>query len=146
MLSQTAEYALRAIVYLAGRDGKPVTAQNLAAAARVPADYLAKVLRVLGRTGIVLAQRGKRGGFSLARPAETLTILDVVNAVTPMPRIHTCPLRIRAHGAALCPLHKHIDAAMLMMEQAFGNTTIADIINEPCTSKPLCNIRCEVHA
>lgn len=60
MLSQTAEYALRAIVYLAGRDGKPVTAQNLAAAARVPADYLSKVLRTLGRTGIVLAQRGKR--------------------------------------------------------------------------------------
>ena len=146
MLSQTAEYALRAIVYLAGRDGKPVTAQNLAVAARVPADYLSKVLRILGRTGIVLAQRGKRGGFLLAKPAETLTILDVVNAVNPIPRIHTCPLRIRSHGSHLCALHKRIDTAMVMMEEAFGATTIADILNDPSAIKPLVSIRGQAHA
>jgi Rrf2 family nitric oxide-sensitive transcriptional repressor len=141
MLSQTAEYALRAVVSLAYRAGKPTTAHDLAEASHVPSDYLSKVLQTLGRMGIVAAQRGKRGGFTLARPADELTILDVVNSVDPVQRIHSCPLKLKSHGTTLCPLHRRLDAAMVMIEQAFGDTTIADLLNEPSTSKPLCNIQ-----
>lgn len=82
----------------------------------------------------------------LARSADTLTILEVVSAVSPLPRIKTCPLHLRSHGTTLCPLHQHLDAATVMIEQAFGSTTIADILKEPCTSRPLSNIRGAVHA
>lgn len=145
MLSQTAEYALRAVVFLAGSRDFPVTTSELAGATRVPADYLSKVLQTLGRMGLVTAQRGKNGGFQLAREADEITILEVVNAVDPMQRIHSCPLGIKAHGTRLCPLHRRLDEAMVMIERAFGDTTIADVLNEPSASKPLCQVRGAAH-
>lgn len=129
MLSQTAEYALRAVVYLAERTGEPVPNHELAAAAKIPVGYLSKVLQTLGRRGIVTARRGKTGGFKLARAAATLTILDVINAVDPVQRIKECPLHLKTHRHKLCKLHRRLDEVMVMVEQAFGNTTIADLIH-----------------
>ena len=145
MLSQTAEYALRAVVCLATTGDQSITSQQLAAAAHVPADYLLKVLHTLSRAGIVSAQRGKRGGFLLAKATEDLTILDVINAVDPVQRIKSCPLHIKSHGTRLCPLHKRLDEAMIMIEQAFGDTTVADLLNDPSSIKPLCTIRGLAH-
>jgi DNA-binding IscR family transcriptional regulator len=64
--------------------------------------------------------------------------LEVVNAVEPLQRIKTCPLGIQSHGSRLCPLHSRLDAALAAMEEAFGNTTLADVLSEPTMSKPLC--------
>jgi Rrf2 family transcriptional regulator, nitric oxide-sensitive transcriptional repressor len=140
MLSQTVEYSLRAIVWLAAKYGEPQTNQQIADATLVPAGYLAKVMQALGRGGLVTAQRGKSGGFLLARPAEAVSVLEVVNAVDPIQRIHTCPLGIAAHGTRLCPLHKRLDAAMASVEDAFRASSIADLLAEPSQSKPLCRI------
>jgi len=140
MLSQTVEYSLRAIVWLASHPTEPQTNQEIADATLVPAGYLAKVMQSLGRGGLVTGQRGKRGGFLLAKPAEKLSVLDVINTVEPIQRIRECPLGIAAHGAHLCPLHKRLDAAMALIEKAFRETSIADILAEPSTSVPLCRI------
>ena len=118
MFSQTAEYALRAVVWLAGNPDAPSTTQQIARATRVPPDYLSKVMQALGRADIVQAQRGKKGGFSLAAPASAISILDVLNAVDPMKRIRTCPLSLKGHGANLCPLHRRLDNAMDHIELA----------------------------
>ncbi len=90
MLSQTVEYALRAVVYLAGQGGEPQTNEQISTATKVPSAYLSKVLQSLGRAGVLQAQRGVRGGFSLLRAPAKLTILEVVNAVDPIQRIRTC--------------------------------------------------------
>lgn len=140
MLSQTVEYALRAIVWLASHPEDPQTNQQIADATLVPVGYLAKVMQSLGRGGLVHAQRGKNGGFVLARPAEAINVLEVVNTVDPIQRIRTCPLGIAAHGSHLCPLHKRLDAAMAMVETAFRESSIAELLAEPSTSKPLCHI------
>ncbi|MGH7140821.1 MAG: RrF2 family transcriptional regulator, partial [Pirellulales bacterium] len=92
MISQTAEYALRAIVYLADQSETPQTTQQIAEVTRVPAGYLAKVMQGLSRAGLVRAQRGLHGGFTLAVSAKKLTVLDVVRAVDPLRRIEHCPL------------------------------------------------------
>jgi len=140
MLSQTVEYSLRAIVWLAAHADEPQTNQQIADATKVPAGYLSKVMQSLGRVGMVTAQRGKKGGFLLARPAETLSVLEVINTVEPIQRIRECPLGIASHGTHLCPLHKRLDGAMEMIENAFRETSIADILAEPTKSKPLCHI------
>src|SRR2546426_4721247 len=67
MLSQTVDYSLRAIVWLASHPNDPQTNQQIANATLVPAGYLSKVMQSLGRGGLVTAQRGKRGGFLLAK-------------------------------------------------------------------------------
>jgi Rrf2 family protein len=137
MISSTAEYALRAVVVLATA-GAPKTVHDISAQSMVPADYLAKVLQSLARAGLVTAQRGRGGGFVLALEPDRITVLDVVSAVDPIRRIKSCPLGIKAHGTRLCPLHGRLDAAMRSVEEAFSASTIADILSEPTTSRPLC--------
>jgi hypothetical protein len=62
----------------------------------------------------------------------------VVNVVDPIERIDRCPLGIESHGATLCPLHKRLDDAIGLVEQAFGSTTIAELLTGPEQNSPLC--------
>jgi Rrf2 family transcriptional regulator, nitric oxide-sensitive transcriptional repressor len=138
MISQTAEYALRAVVALAAGDGAPQTTLRIAATTKVPPDYLSKVLQSLGRAGIITSQRGQGGGSVLARPATHISVYDVVQAVDPIARIHTCPLGLPGHGKRLCALHRRIDNAIGTVEDAFRASTIAELLAEPSESHPLC--------
>ena len=138
MFSQTVEYALRAVVQLAYKSPEPCTTEQIAEATMVPKAYLSKVLQGLSRAGIVNSQRGIRGGMSLNRSPEELTILDVVNSVDPIQRIHQCPLGLKSHGSLLCPLHRRMDETLASVEATFANTTLAEILNEPSSSTPLC--------
>jgi Rrf2 family protein len=131
MFSQTAEYALRAVVALASKPGTAQTAQQVSDASQVPLDYLFKVLQLLGRAGLVTGQRGKGGGFQLARPGNEIAVLEVVNAVDPIRRIKACPLGIPAHARGLCPLHRKLDDAFRSMEEAFAETAVAELAEAP---------------
>ncbi len=138
MFSQTVEYALRAVVHLADQAPLPRTTDQIAAATLVPRAYLSKVLQGLRAAGVVHSRRGLGGGMVLARPPSDLTILEVVNAVEPIGRIRECPLGLAAHGVHLCPLHQRLDNALALVEKAFRQTTLAEILAEPTTSRPLC--------
>jgi Rrf2 family nitric oxide-sensitive transcriptional repressor len=142
MFSQTAEYALRAVVYLAGQNSEPRTTAQIAEATRVPTGYLSKVMQALGRARLVQSQRGLHGGFTLARPAAELTVLDVIQAVDPIRRIESCPLGIKGH-INLCPLHRRLDQAMDLVENALRESTIAELLAEPERARgipiPLCS-------
>lgn len=140
MFSQTVEYALRAVAHLAYEAPTPRTTEQLADATRVPPAYLSKVLQALSRGGIVKSQRGVRGGMSLVKRPDELTILEVLNAVEPIRRIQTCPLGLKSHGVRLCPLHRRLDDAMAHVEAAFGRTTLAEVLDEPTKSPPLCEV------
>jgi len=139
MLSQTVEYALRAVVHLAMRAPEPLTTAAIAEVTQVPPAYLSKVLQGLKEKNIVHLQRGIGGGVSLAQSADTLTILDVVNAVDPIKRINTCPLDLKAHGTRLCALHFRMDKAIQSMEEAFRSTTLSDLLKDENPSVPLCD-------
>jgi Rrf2 family protein len=138
VLSQTTEYALRAIVYLASAEGAPKTAQQVAEGTVVPARYMSKVLQSLGRAGLLNAQRGLRGGFVLARPSSKITLLEVVAAIEPIRRIEKCPLGLPSH-VKLCPLHRRMDEAIAEFEKTFGSTTVDQLLTEKASSRPLCD-------
>ncbi|MBX7074586.1 MAG: Rrf2 family transcriptional regulator [Pirellulales bacterium] len=138
MFSQTVEYALRAMVCLASEAPAARTTQQIAEVTKVPAAYLAKVIQSLNRAGLVHSQRGIGGGVSLMRAPNQISILEVVNAVDPIPRIQSCPLGLESHGVNLCPLHRRVDNAIAMVEKAFQSTTLAEVIAEPTGSVPLC--------
>mgnify|MGYP001239251557 CR=1 FL=1 len=138
MISQTVEYALRAIVTIAQHDGLPCTAQQISKLTQVPAPYLSKLMQGLVRTGLVKSQRGLHGGFILNKKPSELTVWEVVDAVEPFQRIIECPLGIKSHGSKLCPLHRRLDRAMVTVEEQFRDTTIADVLAEPGSVTPLC--------
>jgi Rrf2 family protein len=138
MISQTAEYALRVVVFLAASGGKPVVTRDIASGTRIPEGYLAKVLQQLGRAGLVGSQRGLHGGFILARAPHDLTVYDVVQVVDPVRRITACPLGLRSHRGSLCPLHRNLDDAALLVERAFRGASIAQLLSDSTANTPLC--------
>ena len=138
MFSQTVEYALRAVCCLASKAPSSQTTVQIAQQTRVPQAYLSKVLQNLRQAGIVESQRGIGGGIKLVKTPDQLTILEVVNAVDPIRRIRECPLGLTTHGVRLCPLHRRLDNALAMVEKAFAETTLAEVLSEPSESVPLC--------
>ncbi len=142
MISQTAEYALRAVTHLADQAAvEPPTTAQISRATQIPSNYLAKVLRSLSRAGLVHSQRGPGGGHKLARDPAKLTVLQVVNAVDPLTRIQSCPLGLEHHWD-LCPLHRRLDSAIAMVEEAFDKTTVAELVPSPTRKKATCQFPC----
>ena len=139
MFSQTSEYALRVVVYLASLKGQPATIPQIAVATRAPEGYLAKVIKSLSRAEVLVSQRGKHGGSILARPAGQISVLDVIQAVDPIKRIKSCPLGLKSHGANLCSLHRRLDDSIAMVEDTLRKSTMVELIVESDNSQPLCD-------
>src|ERR1700680_4948817 len=89
--SRSAEYAIRALVHIAGLpSGEYTMAKNIAAGGNIPAHFLAKILQDLARDGFLKSNKGPRGGFRLALPAEGLSMLRVIEAVDGAGRYDRC--------------------------------------------------------
>ncbi|MEV4006015.1 Rrf2 family transcriptional regulator [Actinomadura sp. NPDC049753] len=80
-LSARVDYALRASAELAVAGSHPVTAVQLAEAQQIPPKFLENILGQLRRSGIVRSQRGPEGGYWLARPAERISMADIIRAI-----------------------------------------------------------------
>jgi len=141
MFSQTVEYALRAMSWLALKPSELVPTPALAERIKVPTNYLAKVLQQLAAADLIVGRRGVGGGYKLSRPSDQIHLLDVINAVSPIKRIKTCPLGISTHGANLCPLHRKTDQAAAAVMEIFEGTTLRDLITDPKSNTPLCEER-----
>ena len=125
---------MRSMVALAAGDGRPMTTRQIAETMKVPQSYLSKVLQSLVRAGLVHSTRGLKGGFVLAKEPGELNMMQILNAVSTYKRIETCPLDMEGHSSQLCPLHRRLDQAMAMVQEAFEGTTLAEILSEnnPC--------------
>lgn len=132
MISSTATYALRAVVFLASQPDRFVIRSEISDATLIPHEYLLKVLNQLDAGDIVESRRGPGGGYRLRRPAKELTSLEVVLAVESIPRISECPLSLPGHEK-LCPLHQLLDDAGRFVEEAFAKTTISDLLPRKCS-------------
>ncbi len=127
MFSSTAEYALRAVVYLATNRSGLSNSQAIATGTQVPPKYISKVLKDLVEAGVVASRRGPNGGFVLAREPDRISVLDVVNAVDPIRRIESCPLGIPSHGRNLCRLHRKLDDTIALVEDTLRSALITDM-------------------
>src|ERR1700712_5046628 len=101
-ISAKADYAVRAAVELAGAtDEKPVKAERIATAQGIPLNFLENILGELRHAGIVRSHRGAEGGFRLAKPAEQLTVADVIRAVEgPLASVRGGPPESMAYAGA----------------------------------------------
>lgn len=115
MVSQTTEYALRAMAHLTGVEGASCTSREIAAATGVPQSYLSKIMRSLVRAGLVRSCRGKHGGFRLARDPLVISVLDIATAID--------PLRPLGHTR----FHRCLDDAQRQVEQVLRMTTLAAV-------------------
>lgn len=128
LLSRTAEYAFRALSSLAARGGGPLTALELSPETGIPPHYLSKVLRQLTAHGILHAQRGHGGGFTLSRSPERIRFIDVLEAVGSSPVPDRCAFgwgkcNVRA-PCALHPAWSRLNHLFLLWARS---TTLADV-------------------
>ncbi|HEX6135431.1 MAG TPA: Rrf2 family transcriptional regulator [Longimicrobiales bacterium] len=131
MLSQTAEYALRAVLYLArGPKRKAIPADAIARALGAPANYLAKTLNVMARAGIVAGLRGPTGGFVLLRDPAELTIAEVIGTFDEPVAEPMCLLGGRpCDPTQPCEAHRHWTGVLAAMRAPLTATTVADLLS-----------------
>ena len=129
ILSQTAEYALRAMAWLALRPPRtPVRAKDLSGGTGIPTYYLAKILRRLVLAGVLESQKGQGGGFVLARPASEITFLDVLAAVDASPTPERCAFGWGTCDAQHpCPLHGSWGEIYQAFTKWASGTTLAEV-------------------
>jgi len=130
-ISMKSRYAVRALTELARREetepGKPVRLGDIADSRDMPLQFLEQVFAALRRSGVVRSRRGAAGGYSLARPAAAISVLDVVAALDGVPSPAECTQglceRVDGCGAASVWIE-----AQQALEQVLGGTTIGDLL------------------
>ena len=130
MLSRTSGYAIHATLHIAARSSaeRAVPAASVAEALDIPSNYLAKILNTLAHEGILVSERGRTGGFRLARPAREISLLDVVRHFDDIGEARQCLLRSRACSEVhSCPAHKDWKTASDPAFRFFEEHTVADL-------------------
>ena len=108
LYSKSAEYAIQAMIYLAEREGEGLSmVSSIAEQYNIPRQFLAKLVQTLSRQRLVSSFRGRSGGIKLARPANQITLLDIVHAIDgPPPTEERCVIGLDVcSDDANCPLH-----------------------------------------
>ncbi len=143
MLSLTAEYALRIMIYLTELKGGFAKSQDIALATKAPTGYTLKVLQQLGRAGYVTSQRGRTGGFYISCDPTEVNLLQIVDVIDPLNRIEKCPLGRANHTSSLCPLHQQLDKSIAVLQQNLRSMTLQEVVNK-ANGKTLCQDAIEV--
>lgn len=139
MISQSVEYALRAVLIVASRGGQACPSREIAEVTRVPGPYLSKLMQSLVKSGLLTAQRGPNGGFQLSHSPEDVSLLDIVNSLEPVQRITACPLGIACDSGNLCPLHRSLDDAIAAAEKVLADVRLSDLLSRTGQVTPLCD-------
>ncbi len=129
IVSQTAEYALRAMAYLAAaEDGLPRSSKEISAATAIPTHYVSKVMRRLVVAGLLHAQKGHHGGFRLSRAPGDIYFEQVLAAADPDQRPRGCSFGYReCDPDRPCPLHGSWSELKENFENWAAKNTLADV-------------------
>lgn len=123
------DYAVRAMAELAAAPDGPVTADALAERQAIPPKFLENILADLRRGGLVRSQRGADGGYRLARPAEAVTVADVIRAVEgPLADVHGTPPEEVAYSGAAAHLRDVWIATRASLRGVLEEVTVADVV------------------
>jgi Rrf2 family protein len=124
-----ADYAVRAMVFLsAGATDEPVKGEQIAEAQDIPAKYLEAILGDLRTAGLLRSQRGARGGYRLARPADEIAVADVIRAVEgPLATVRGEPAEELAYAESTGSLQELWVAVRAALRHVLEGTTLADV-------------------
>ncbi len=128
-VSAKVDYALRALLELAAAPPGPVKGERLAASQGIPPKFLESILTELRRAEIIATQRGAEGGYRLARPADEVSVADVIRALEgPIASVRGVrPENVEYTGAA-CALQPLWIELRACMRGVLEGTTLADLV------------------
>ena len=137
-ISNGVEYGLHCLLWLVGRDHEPTGSRDLAELQGISPSFVAKIFPKLEKAGIVAASEGLRGGYRLARPADRISVLDVVDAIEGQKPLFNCreirgrctlfrskPPAWATNG--VCGIHAVMLRAESAMRSELARTTMSDL-------------------
>ncbi len=129
-ISRSTGYALLAVGYIAqNRKQGIILSQTISKKYNIPLEYLLKILQQLVRVNVLRSKRGPRGGFSLAKPAKKITLLQVVEAVEG-PMIKYLNLAEQARGVKFAAKAEQVyEKAIAQARGIFEKTKLADMLD-----------------
>lgn len=125
-LTRTADYAIRVMIHLAALPaGARANRETLAGWTEVPSEFLSKVLQTLARSRLIVSHRGVNGGFELARPSQTITLLEIVEAIEGPTQLNLCLAGDASCGrSAWCSAHEVWKEAQDAMVGVLGRASL----------------------
>jgi FeS assembly SUF system regulator len=128
-MSKLTDYAIVLLAHLA-RSGKTLTAQELADRSRVPTPTVSKLCKELSKVGLVISHRGRNGGYGLARPAERISIAEIVEALEGPIALTDClaPNKAVCGIEATCPAKASWDPVTRAIQGALAGLPLSAIV------------------
>lgn len=134
--SSACSYAIRALSRLAMmRSEGYVLLDELCANTDLPRHFVAKIFQDLVRKGLLVSAKGRGGGFALARPADQISIYDIVGAIDGVARLDECVVGLdRCDESQPCPQHDHWSKIRVTLKDFLLNTSLTTM-SETLTRK-----------
>lgn len=137
MLSNSCRYGIRAVIYLASKDGRnnKIGIRQISEDLKLPTPYLAKILQNLVRHRILSSTKGPNGGFSLLKKPESITLLDIVKIIDGEELLTNCIIHNGSCNSVRksmkpCPVHDDFTRIRTDLINMFKGKTIAEIVKK----------------
>lgn len=129
--SRSAEYAIRAFLYLAQvPQGKFAMVKQIAEESDIPSHFLAKILQQLARQGFLRSSKGPTGGFTLRYPASDITLLQIVESIDGLADYQRCiGGMMECNDQMRCGMHDSWKALRSRIIEYLEGTTVEDLAN-----------------
>ena len=131
-LTRGGEYGIRGMLYLAMQPPKEITLlSDISSAQKIPVSYLSKIFQALSKAGLVRSHRGFGGGYSLGRPANEITIKDIIEGIEGPIALNRCSLEQNSCRENIdCKIHDVWKDAQNAMNVVLQGTTLADLVEK----------------
>lgn len=131
MLSNTCKYAIRAVIYLAHEEDltKKIGIKKISEDLKIPTPFLGKILQILAKNKILASTKGPNGGFSLGRPAEKISLMDIVDIIDGDESFNACIIGLSSCTVeeTNCPIHDKYAPIREQAKQLFIHQSIAEL-------------------
>lgn len=133
MLSNTCKYGIRAVIYISvyATDKKKIGIKEISSELDIPSPFLGKILQSLSKHKILNSSKGPNGGFILSRPAEDISLMDIVEIIDGTDIFDLCLVRTsECSDDEPCGLHDKVTSVRKQLKNIFLNQTINDLATE----------------
>lgn len=128
LITRDTDYALRALCFMFGKRGEIVSAGDLVKGLKIPRPFLRKILQILHKEGILLAYKGKGGGFLLAKSAEKISLLGLMEIFQGKFQLNECLFKkIVCPNIKKCALRKKVDKIERHVLKELRPVTVASL-------------------
>ncbi len=131
MLSNTCKYAIRACIYLAlnNQQSEKIGIKKISDDLKIPSPFLGKIMQVLAKNKILASTKGPNGGFSLGKPADKISLMDIVKIIDGNDPFDTCIISLASCTAEEkhCAVHENYYKIREEIKSMFGNQTIEEM-------------------